>query len=188
MSCRYSSDFELSLSHPNSRFFSYLIQATPNVSPSGSLKSMDDGVMIPGCSPLGSGMIHDIQLFKSRQKCEEMKEDSHSSICIEYTLTAAASTESSMTLPVSALSSSGETAAAGAVPVSAPPRHSGGRGLSPQSSLKKWSRRSPPEIRNGKAYFSFNNTYSVAQVDVENLPLSLNWDVPPCCLGNRKLQ
>ena len=64
MSCRYSSDFELSLSHPNSRFFSYLIQATPNVSPSGSLKSMDDGVMIPGCSPLGSGMEQDIQHFK----------------------------------------------------------------------------------------------------------------------------
>ena len=163
MSCRYSSDFELSLSHPNSRFFSCLIQATPkgtpNVSPSGSLKSMDDGVMIPGCSPLGSGIIHDIQLFKNKEKCKETKEDLLSTICIEYTSTAAASTESSMTLPVSALSSSGETAAAaGAVPVSAPPRHSGCRGLSPQSSLKKWSRRSPPEIRNGKAYFSFNNT------------------------------
>ena len=27
--------------------------------------------------------------------------------------------------------------------------------------------------------------YRVAQVDVENLPLSLNWDVSPCCLGSR---
>ena len=157
MSFRNSSDFELSPSHPNSLFFSYLIQATPNVSPSGSLKSMDDGVMIPGCSPLGSGMIHDIQLFKKKLKYKEMREDSHSTICIEYTLTAAASTESSMTLPVSALSSSGETAAAGTVPVSAPPRQSGGRGLSPQSSLKKWSRRSPPEIRDGKFKFNCNN-------------------------------
>ena len=74
-----------------------------------------------------------------------------------------------MTLPVSALSSSGETTmAAGAVPVSAPPRQSGGRGLSPQSSLKKWSRRSPPEIRDGTQHV----TYRVTNQASKNLPLT----------------
>ena len=39
------------------------MQATPNVSPSGSLRSIDDDVALPGCSPLGSGM-EDVQCPK----------------------------------------------------------------------------------------------------------------------------